>query len=304
VLLFTIGFLVALLIHGREELRLFNDWHAYLTVCGRGFLLYPISLSVQALTWGMMIARLGRVAGGWRDVEIYAYTHLMRRLPGALWYLAGRAVIYRERGIGPGVTLAASGLEWLLLLVAAVSIYGGLGLSGPRSWLLGLVMLTLLVAVSVWALKALGSAQDRRWLPGFARHWLGGLSVTAMPQSKDLALWVGLYAIAYVIGGLILFLLVHGVAPESSVTLTDAIRIWALTGGVGFLTSVIVPAGMGIRELTMTALLAPEVSTVAALLIALLLRMLFIVSDLVWGGLMWAIARVLGRDRQGADTRL
>ncbi len=305
VMLLTIGFSVVLLIHGREELRQFDDWHAYLIVCGQGFLLYPLSMSVQALTWSMMIARLGQIASGWRDIEIYAYTHLMRRLPGPLWYLAGRTVIYRERGIGAGVTLAASGLEWLLLLVAAVSIYGGLSLSGPGSWLLGFIMITLLIIGSLWGLRAaLNSVQDPHWLPGFARHWLGRLSVTAMPQIKHLALWVGLYTIAYIIGGLILFLLMHGVTPESNVTLTDAIRIWALTGGISFLTSMIVPAGMGIRELTLTALLAPEVSTVAALLIALLLRMLFIAGDLVWGGLMWAIAQVLGRDQQDAGTRL
>jgi len=39
-------------------------------------------------------------------------------------------------------------------------------------------------------------------------------------------------------------------------------------------------------------------------LIALLLRMLFIAGDLVWGGLMWAIAQVLGRDQQDAGIRL
>ena len=304
VLLFTIGFLVALLIHGREELRQFDDWHAYLTVCGHGFLLYPISLSVQALTWSMMITRLGQVDGGWRDIEVYAYTHLMRRMPGALWYLAGRTVIYRERGIGASVTLAASGLEWLLLLVAAVFIYGSLSLSNLGSWLLGFVTPLLLVAVSLWGLRFLCSAQGRRWLPGFVRQWLGNFSATAVPQRGELVLWVGLYATAYAVGGLILFLLIRGVAPTASTTLSDAIRIWALAGGVSFLTSMIVPAGMGIRELTLTALLAPDVPAVGALLIALLLRMLFIASDLVWGGLMWAIARVLGRDRRDADTRL
>ena len=163
-------------------------------------------------------------------------------------------------------------------------------------------MLALLVVGGLWGLKALWSTQERRWLPGFIRQRLGDLSVIAMPRGRELVLWVGLYTIAYIIGGLILFLLVRGVAPESSVTLTDAIRIWALAGGVGFLTSMIVPAGLGIRELTLTALLAPDVPIVGALLIALLLRMLFITSDLVWGGLMWAIGRVLGHDRQGAGT--
>ncbi len=292
-MLLFIGFIVALLVHGREELRRFDDWHAYLTVCKQGFLLYPLSLGVQALTWSMMITRLGQVEGGWRDIEIYAYTHLMRRLPGAFWYLAGRIVIYRERGIETGVILAASGLEWLLLLVAAVLIYSGLTLSNLGLWPLGFVFSLLLIVVSLWGPSFLCLAQGWRWLPNFVCQWLGKISI----RRGELVLWMGLYATAYVVGGLILFLLIRGIAPMAGITLCEAIRIWALAGGIGFLISLIVPAGIGIRELTLTALLSPDVPTVGALLIALLLRMLFIASDLVWGGLMWGVARVFGREQ-------
>jgi uncharacterized membrane protein YbhN (UPF0104 family) len=241
-----------------------------------------------------MIARVGRVSGGWRDVEIYAYTYLMRNLPGAMWYLAGRTVMYRERGIGAGVTLAASSMEWLLLLAAAVSVYSSLSLAALSLWLLGLLIFPLLLGLILLAPRILRSVPDRYWPPGVVRRWLTGISASAVPPNRDLALWLSLYVIAYVIGGLILFLLTHGVMPESSITVIDAIRIWALTGGIGFLVTMFVPAGLGVRELTLTALLAPYVPDVGALLVALLLRMLFIASDLVWGGLMWAIARVLG----------
>lgn len=296
-LLFTIGFLIFLVMRGREELRQFENWRAYLSVGGQGLLLYPVSLIVQAAVWGMMIARLGQVTTGWRDVEIYAYTHLMRRLPGAMWYLVGRTVEYQERGIRASVTLAASGLEWLLLILVALSLFSALNLSGPGSWLLALVLLALFVLVISSALKALPAVRSQRWVPNFARNWLANLSAARMPKSKDLALWVILYAVAYVIGGAILFLLTRGVAPQSDITLPDAIRIWALGGGIGLLVSTIVPAGLGIRELTLTALLSPYVPTVGALLVAVLLRMLFIVGDLIWGGLLWAAARLLGHNQ-------
>jgi uncharacterized membrane protein YbhN (UPF0104 family) len=297
--LFTIGFLIFLLIRGREELSQFDNWRAYLTVCGQGFLLYPLSLTVQAWVWGMMIARLGQVAISWRDVEIFAYTHLMRRLPGAVWYLAGRTMIYRERGIRASVTLAASGLEFILLVLVAVVLSAALSLSSHSGWLLVLAALILIVLIIPWGLAALPSASDRRWIPGFARKRLANLSGDVMPKSWDLALWVVAYLISYVVGGLILFLLARSIAPESDVTLTNAIRIWALAVGVAFLTSAVSPAGLGIRELTLTALLSPYMPTLGAVLVAVLLRMLFIVSDLVWGGLMWLTARLLGCTRAG-----
>lgn len=293
-LVFTLGFLVFLLIQGRDELRQFDDWPTYLAVCGQGLLLYPLSLAVQAWAWGGMIARLGQVPRGWHDAEIYAYTHLMRRLPGAVWYLAGRTVIYQERGIRAAVTLAASGLEFSLLIAVAAVLAGVLSLPGHNSWLLSPAALALLVLVVSRGMAALASGSTQRWLPGFVRDRLANLPAAALPRARDVALWSTLYATAYAVGGLILLLLTRGVAPQSGLTLIDAIRIWALSGGLGFLTSMIIPAGMGIRELTLTALLAPYMPAIGALLIAVLLRLLFIAGDLVWGGLMWAIARALG----------
>jgi len=297
VLLLAIGLLVVLLIRGREDLRQFNNWDAYLGVCTQGFLLYPFSLGVQALIWGMMIARLEGTVKGWRDLEIYAYTHLMRHLPGAVWYLAGRVVMYHARGISAGATLAASGLEWFLLLMTGMVIYAGLGVGGGAWWLPGLGVFALLGAGCLLASKVLRLAEGTSWLRGLPRRWLDVLLGMGVPGRKDLALWVGLYALAYAVGGLILFVLVRGVVPESGLTLIDAVRTWALAAGIGFLISPVVPVNLGVQELTLTALLAPDVHTTGAVLVALLLRMVFLASDLVWGGLLWATARVVGRTR-------
>ena len=303
VLAFTLGFFVVLLVVGREELGQFDNWDAYLIVCGQGFLLYPLSLGIQALCWGMMIAQLGGASFGWPDVEIYAYTNLMRRLPSPVWYLAGRTVIYRARGIGPHVTLAASGLEWLLLLLTAAILHIALSPSDGIHRLVWIIIAILIGMGGLWMVKHLDSARNYRRLPNIARRWLKSLSLITMPRGKVLAIWIVLYTIAYIIGGTILFLLVAGVAPSAGMTLIDAVRIWALTGGVGFLVSMIIPAGIGIRELTLTALLTPTVPAVEALLIAILLRMLFTVSDLVWGGLMWSIARLLEGKQKREDVQ-
>lgn len=297
VLLVAIGLLVVLLMRGREDLGRFGDWHAYLGVCTQGFLLYPFSLGVQALTWGMMIARLEGTVKAWRDLEIYAYTHLMRHLPGVVWYLAGRVVMYHSRGISAPATLAASGLEWLLLLMTGMMIYAGLGVGASAWWLAGLAVFALLGACSLLVAKVLRLAESESWVRGLPRRWVGVVHGMRAPARKDLALWTGLYALAYAVGGMILFVLVRGVVPESGLTLIDALRTWALAASIGFLISPVVAVNLGVQELTLTALLAPEVHTTAAVLVALLLRMVFLASDLVWGGLLWATARVFGRTR-------
>jgi hypothetical protein len=210
--------------------------------------------------------------------------------------------MYRGRGMGSAVTLAASGLEWLLLLMAAALTYALMGLPDPNLRLRAILMLTLLLAGNLCALKAVRSPLRLRWLPGSIRRWLGALSDAPVPRLREIAVWVGSYGLAYVIGGLILFLIVRRVVPVSTVTLASGIRVWAMVSGVSLLTSMFVPGGMGIRELTLTALLARDVPTVAAAATALSLRMLFIAGDLAWAGLMWAVAVVVGRNRQRGGT--
>lgn len=299
VFLCTVAFLVFLLLRSTDELRGLDDWPTYLGVCARGFLLYPISLIVQALIWRMIIVRLGQMTGGWWDIEIYAYSSLMRHLPGMIWYLAGRATMYHTRGVGASVALMASGLEWFLLLVAAALVYGTLSLTGSGMLLISLALLAALIVGTAFGLRQALLAGTRLPLPGFVRRRLTALATAPVPGAADLALWLSLYVLAYFIGGWILLLLVRGVAPEVTLGLGAATRIWALTGGVGFLLSAIVPAGLGVRELTLTVLLSPTMSIAEAIVVAVLLRMLYIGGSLVWGGMLWAIARLIRRHRRG-----
>ena len=129
---------------------------------------------------------------------------------------------------------------------------------------------------------------------GFIGKRSPSLGNTQMPRRFDFAVWLALYALCYVIGGGILYLLAHGVSP-GSITFGTAVRVWSLTGGVGFLFSAVIPASLGIRELTLTALLSPYVSMAAAILIAVFLRLLFISGDLVWGVVLWSVARLVQR---------
>ena len=301
VLLCTVAFLVFILLRSTDELRELDDWPTYLGVCARGFLLYPISLVVQALIWRLIIVRLGQMAGGWWDIEIYAYSSLMRHLPGMIWYLAGRATMYHTRGVEASLTLMASGLEWVLLLVAAVLVYGVLSLTGSGMLLLSIVLLSVLIVGTAMGLRQALLTSARLPLPGFVRRRMAALATVPVPGVTDLTLWLSLYVLTYFVAGWILFLLVRGVAPEVGIGLGAAIKIWALTGGIGSLLSAIVPAGLGVRELTLTVLLSPPMSMAGAIVVAILLRMLYVGGSLVWGGMLWAIARLIGRHRQRRD---
>ena len=222
----------------------------------------------------------------------------MRHLPGMIWYLAGRTTMYHTRGVEASLTLMASGLEWVLLLAAAGLVYGTLSLTGSGMLLSSMVLLSVLIVVTAFGLRGALQAGARLPLPGFVRRRLMALATVPVPGIADLTLWLSLYVLTYLVAGWILFLLVRGVALEATIGLGAAIRIWALTGGIGSLLSAVVPAGLGVRELTLTVLLSPPMSTAGAIVVAVLLRILYVGGSLVWGGMLWVVARLVGRYRQ------
>lgn len=290
----SIGFLLAVLLR-EKELHFWVHRHAYLKAFACGFAIYPISLWVQALTWNLIIKRLESTTNGWHNVEIYAYTYLMRHLPGAIWYLAGRTVAYQEQGIRARIVLSASGIEWTLLIVAAGLVY-----SGAR-YNLGLLLIIPLLYIP-WLISKIGfvrRVEGRKWLPTSIGQWVKIFSQIVVLPFKDVFFWSGLYAICYIIGGIILFLVIREIVPIAAthITLADTIGIWALTTGIGFLSSTIIPLGMGIRELTLTTMLYPDLPIAEGAMVALFVRILFLISDLVWAGLIWATTRYIRRHR-------
>jgi hypothetical protein len=295
VLLFTFGFLAILLFHSREELNQFTDWQAYLGACIIGFLLYPLSLLLHSWIWTRMIGRLSRSTRGWWDIEIYAYTHLMRRLPGALWYLGARSLMYHERGIKANITLVASGLEWLYMLGGGVLVYGLVSLSGVSAWLLGLAAAGGLLILGHQAPRLIRFLAHWQSMPAPLQRWFRRLGDVALPTGEDLVLWLGAYVLTYGIAGAILFILLRSVASGALVGYGQATGVWGLTSSAGTLTVGLIPAGLGVRELTITALLSPQVPVVASVFVAVLIRLLFLAGDLVWGGLLWAVAHIAAR---------
>lgn len=300
----SMGFIVFLLLREREQLSQFNDWQSYLSASVIGFLIYPVALTIHAYIWGNMIARLGKTRQGWRDVEIFAYSHLLRRLPGAVWYLATRSLMYHDLGVKTGTILIASGLEWVWMFAGGLLVAGVCSLQGIGPWLLAFGTLIGIL----WGTRQLPWLHQTfiNWLhtPTAVRGWLQKLDAVAFPQPTDVLLWFGCYIGTYILAGVTLWLLLINVIPEANMSFVAALRVWALTSSASALVVGLLPAGLGVRELTLTALLAPTVPPIAALLVAVLIRILFIAGDLVWGGLMWGVAHFIFHSPHSPETKI
>jgi hypothetical protein len=294
-LILPVAFMLLLLSRSAGDLKQLNHWPSYLNALCVGVLLYPLSFITQALAWQKIIARLSQAVGSWHDLEIYARTYFIRRIPGVVWYLAGRTLMYQNKGIAAQVTLLASGLEWGLLIVASLITFAATTFAGGQNWWVVLLWLVGLCIVSACILAHLLNRLDRIPIPARLRSRFSNAMPDIHVSPVDIALWLVLFLWAYFVGGWILHILIHSVDSGLPVTMRQAWRVWSLSGGVGLLFSSVIPAGMGVRELTIAGLLAPDVPVSVSLIVSILLRFVFILSDLVWGGLLWAVARVAVR---------
>ena len=227
------------------------------------FLIYPLSYVPQILAWTQLV---GRRHSFWKDVEIYVYTHLMRRLPGGVWHWAGRVVLYHEAsGASSQTTLRASLQEWVLLLVAAANSYGLAMLAGSSVTTGLLLIATSLIAAGLLVARTHGFLQGIAFLLGYSMAW-----------------WIG---------GLMIYWLAYS-NPGSQLPLHSAVAVWTVAGGISTATF-FMPAGLGVRELSLAFLLRPFMPVSSAVVIAILMRLVFVIGDLTWGTPAWAAARRL-----------
>lgn len=250
-----------------------------------------VSVVGQMLCWRALLTDLGSRLPLGAAGRVFFLGQLGKYLPGSVWPVVAQMELAADLRV-PRTRTATTVLLFMLVNVVSAGALAGLllpftlpadGALGDWRWAFGLLVLlvaTLHPAV-LNRLLALGSRVLRRPPPD---RWLslGGVL-------RSLA-WTGLEWLA---AGVMLAALLAGFG--NAVSLPLAVGAFALAWAAGFVV-VVVPAGAGVREAVLVALLSGSVGSSTALAAALGTRLLMTVAD---GG--WALALVphalLGRRR-------
>jgi hypothetical protein len=269
-------YLIALLILSDFNLREI-PWEVYWEVSILALGLYLLSLIIQFVIWARMLSFHHKI--GWLDMVIYSRVLVMRRLPGGIWHWVGRAAMYTGATEIPGKTIMlANFLEWAMLILIAVGItcFGIDPIPPILRWLLLILCLGLSAGLAY------------KWQPGQRR---------IVAKSSEAIVWAALYCLSWIFGGLIVYSLTQAAGGEA-LTWLRATWVWAVTGGSSFLL-VFIPAGLGIREITLNWLLSPYLAPTDAILIAVLIRIIFTLADILWGSLGWGISQFFLNKKAG-----
>ncbi|MBN1271861.1 MAG: hypothetical protein JXB26_06270 [Candidatus Aminicenantes bacterium] len=245
--------------------------HINLLGIGLSFILYSGALALAILGWSAIAGRLTNVRDLKRHVKVYCYTNLARRIPGFFWYVLGRAHLYRHDGAGIVSISAASAIEMALIVLSGLMSYALLNLGRwPIRWTWGLI-------VGIGVGLVMMHPRLLQWILSKVKH----VNIVEHIRYRDVAIWLAVYISVWVLGGLALFSVVWAIQPLALVQVPGIIACWSLSGAVSTLV-VFLPAGLGVREATLSMLLLPFIPAPLAVTVALMMRVLLTLYEIVW----------------------
>jgi hypothetical protein len=275
---------------------------------GLGWLLVALAASIayritNAYGWVLVLRSLGTRVPAAAGIRLWLVSETLRWLPGSVWSMFSRVARAKAAGI-PAVTASLSLPVELLLTVASwtATACAGIALSGVAgSYASRVPAVWIVLSVALLALAAMAPVVMARLLPASkVAAKLRGLqdALRQLRQSQAklplLIATMGFYTALCFVNG-VTFLAVLRATCDSPPGWLATVGINAIGWLVGFF-AFFAPAGLGIREGGMAAMLAPLMPVDVVVVGVLLWRVVQIASEIVClGGCFaptaWSLAR-------------
>ena len=227
--------------------------------------------------WTSVLRGLGAsvpLAEAWRAFFV---SQLGKYLPGLVWPALAQMEAGRRWGVRRSVMLAANLLMIAVLVgsgtvIGLVLVPGAVGLAGVSGWLAWGLAAALLV-VCLWP-RLLTTAVDR----AFSAVHREPPHLTASPVAMVVSF--GWAVGVWVLYGVHVWFLVHAVGGAGADAWVASVGAIALGWALG-LVAVLAPAGVGVRDAVVMAVLTPLVGRSPALAVALASRGLLALTDVL-----------------------
>jgi hypothetical protein len=224
--------------------------------------------------WGIITRALRLNLSARHMFDGYVLAFLPRYIPGSVWgYVSRGEWMQRTCGASYAHSTAASLMEISVQFgTAGLVVLGGLA---PAHWRLAAIVLGICtLAVPWWLLQRIYLRRQQISTARVAVSWL---------------LLFMLYAVFWTVHGFTILTALQAVGTAATLTLPAAVFAFCSSWLVGF-AAILVPAGLGVRELTLSALLQRMTTIPAgdASLVAVITRLGIVAAELIY--LLFAVA--------------
>ena len=126
-LLITISICVSIIILG---LLIYRQWDILINFQWQfrplpillTFLFFTAGLFWAAIVWGWIMNSLGERLNYKKHIRYFIISNIAKRIPGTVWYIAGRVQLYANEGQNKNITAMASGIEMVLITLAGILV--------------------------------------------------------------------------------------------------------------------------------------------------------------------------------------
>ena len=263
--------ILAFLLYRERDLLLQIQWRFDPWLIIGAFLAYGVGLLMALLVWADLMRCFGSALPATTHMEYFCLSHLAKRLPGTVWYLAGRSYLYKQAGEPLRRVTFASSVEVLITI-----------LSGLLTSLLFFgYSLTNVTRLPWWGWIGLTALGLLLLHPRSLHYWSHRFNISDLPTLHfgRLLLWLALYSLAWMVGGLILWVVCNLVVAVPLSALPYLIGCWSLIGTLAFLVFFL-PSNLGFSEVGLSLLLATIGPSALAVVIAIVNRVIVIIYEI------------------------
>ncbi|HEX4813320.1 MAG TPA: lysylphosphatidylglycerol synthase transmembrane domain-containing protein [Nonomuraea sp.] len=231
------------------------------------------------VAWREILAGLGtrvplRIAG-----RIMFVGQLGKYIPGAVWAYAAMMDLGRDHGSPPRRTFATISLGLVINLGVAISI------AAATLWTLDAVRQAWYLVLLVPAIIVCLHPRVLAWGLNLALRVARREPLDSVLPGRTVIVAVAWTALGWLVYGVHIWLV--GGRADLYVIATGA---YAFAWATGILT-VVVPAGVGVREGALVLVLAPVIGTAPALAVAIVSRLAFTLADAAAAGISFLLGR-------------
>ncbi len=272
----------------------------WLVLCG---VLYLAGLVPAALYWHRLLHALGGRASLFATMRAYLIGHLGKYMPGKALVVVLRVALLRDSNVNAATAGVSVFLETLAMMSVGAGVAGLiLALWYPDQWYFILIALSLFVAAGLPTMppvtrRLLMWLRIKRFQPEIVEQ------LDRVKPQVFLTGWAGL-VVGWVVLGVSLWACLRGLGIDEPFwrNLPLYTACVALAMVAGFLS--LIPGGAGIRELVLTQLLAKQsgIDDGEALLAAVLLRVVWLLSELIVSAILYVGGRSPRNDSQDAAS--
>jgi glycosyltransferase 2 family protein len=263
------------------------DWKSLLISWGFAVL----DLGILAYMWLLIARRFGITLGAWQDLRIFFLSNFAKRVPGMVWYIAGRAYMYRDKRAGSGLATTGVLIENVYLFVTGLGVALLLWPQATESQFAWAgVFFLLLLAIILFALYPTVFVDLILRLKGEKETGPTRRLVNHLPL-KVIMSWLSMYLFVWIIGGFCFYFFIKAfvpdLTPEQMPYVIGTSTAYSLSGFVAFF----VPAGMGVKEMTGSYLISRFTPFSLAIVIMLLFRLNLLLAEIFWLFLSCVLAK-------------